>query len=98
MLKILSRSSIHIFAFTAMAKTASILLALVIGQSLAYSSVHVTTVKNLRTPLFPGAYPHRGVIQGSDGALYGTTDLTDNSPVGGTVFRINTNGTAFTLL
>jgi len=44
-----------------------------------------------------GATPQAGLIQGADGALYGTTGLggTNN---GGTVFRIGTNGSGYAVL
>jgi uncharacterized repeat protein (TIGR03803 family) len=44
-----------------------------------------------------GAYPEAGLVQGSDGALYGTTYYggTNNE---GTVFRIGTNGAGYSVL
>ncbi len=44
-----------------------------------------------------GANPAAGLVQGSDGFLYGTTVNGGNSG-NGTVFAINTNGTGFTTL
>jgi len=42
------------------------------------------------------ADPQANLIQGSDGALYGTTTGAVNA--NGTLFRINTNGTGYTVL
>jgi uncharacterized repeat protein (TIGR03803 family) len=61
----------------------------------------VQTVLHYFTGLEDGAFPDGGLIQGSDGNLYGTTAAggnTGNSPSGsGTVFEITTNGTLTTL-
>ena len=43
------------------------------------------------------AAPQRGVIRGSDGALYGVTAYGSNS-VAGAVFKINLDGSGYTLL
>lgn len=46
-----------------------------------------------------GANPAAGLIQGRDGALYGTTYAGGSGGYNnGTVFKLNTSGTAFTLL
>ena len=39
-----------------------------------------------------GAYPNAGLVQGSDGYFYGTTESGGTYTYGGTVFRISTNG------
>jgi uncharacterized repeat protein (TIGR03803 family) len=44
-----------------------------------------------------GAYPSAGLIQGTDGALYGTTS-EGGSYYGGTAFKLNTDGTGFTVI
>jgi uncharacterized repeat protein (TIGR03803 family) len=44
-----------------------------------------------------GASPRAGLVQGSDGSLYGTT-YGGGSSSNGTVFAVNTNGTRFTTL
>jgi uncharacterized repeat protein (TIGR03803 family) len=44
-----------------------------------------------------GANPYAGLIQGTDGALYGTT-LGGGAHGYGTVFKLNPNGTGFTVL
>jgi uncharacterized repeat protein (TIGR03803 family) len=49
-----------------------------------------------------GAAPYGGLVQGTDGTLYGTTSrggIEDNNVGGnGTIFKINTNGTGFAVL
>jgi len=49
------------------------------------------------TGINDGAYPYAGLIQASDGYLYGTASQGGTNKGYGTVFRISTNG-AFTLL
>ena len=44
-----------------------------------------------------GAYPQAGVVQGSDGALYGTTQRGGASG-DGTVFKVNPDGAGFATL
>jgi uncharacterized repeat protein (TIGR03803 family) len=44
-----------------------------------------------------GANPYAGLVLGSDGYLYGTTEFGGSSG-NGTVFAVNTNGTGFTTL
>src|SRR5579859_5595410 len=44
-----------------------------------------------------GANPAAGLIQGTDGGLYGTT-YQGGAGGSGTVFKVNTDGTNFTLL
>jgi uncharacterized repeat protein (TIGR03803 family) len=47
-----------------------------------------------------GAYPWGGLLQASDGIIYGTTTLSSITPPlnGGTVFRINLDGTGFAVI
>jgi uncharacterized repeat protein (TIGR03803 family) len=46
---------------------------------------------------YTGAYPYAGLLQGADGALYGTT--TSGGTYGhGTVFKLSTDGSAFAVL
>jgi len=45
-----------------------------------------------------GQRPQEGVIQGLDGALYGTTSAGGVNTNGGTVYRLTTDGTSFTVL
>ena len=53
-------------------------------------------------PLGDGAEPDAALVQGSDGALYGTTMLGDSiyyySDGYGTVFKLNTNGSGYQVL
>src|SRR5207249_1841382 len=44
-----------------------------------------------------GGYPYAGLIQGTDGALY-CTAFNGGSSGYGTVFKLNPNGTGFTIL
>jgi uncharacterized repeat protein (TIGR03803 family) len=44
-----------------------------------------------------GAYPNAGLVQGKDGALYGTT-LSGGASRAGTVFKVSTDGLSFSLL
>ena len=44
-----------------------------------------------------GAYPKAALIQGSDGALYGTTSAGGGTNSAGTIFRLTTNGVLTTL-
>ncbi|MGA2659094.1 MAG: choice-of-anchor tandem repeat GloVer-containing protein [Verrucomicrobiota bacterium] len=44
-----------------------------------------------------GQYPRAGVVQGPDGALYGTTYGGGSSNLG-TIFKINSSGTAYSVL
>ncbi len=52
---------------------------------------------NLANQATDGAAPDGELVQGSDGALYGTTELGGASG-SGTIFKINTDGTGFTIL
>jgi uncharacterized repeat protein (TIGR03803 family) len=47
-----------------------------------------------------GAYPSAGVIEGSDGLLYGTTEGGGKNPSAqwGTVFKLNRDGSGYTML
>src|SRR5262249_27356304 len=45
-----------------------------------------------------GQTPHGGVIEGSDGVLYGTTWFGGGSTNEGTVFKINKDGSGYTKL
>ena len=45
-----------------------------------------------------GSLPYTGLIQGTDGALYGTASTGGANNGNGTVFKLNTNGTGFTVL
>jgi uncharacterized repeat protein (TIGR03803 family) len=59
-----------------------------------------TVLKHFATPT-TGGLPFAGLIQGTDGALYGTTVLGGTNGLsffGGTVFRLNPDGTDFTVL
>lgn len=57
-----------------------------------YTVLHSFSSANL-----DGFRPHAEVVEGSDGALYGTTRLGGNDK-GGTVFRLSKDGSGYTLL
>lgn len=42
-------------------------------------------------------FPMGGIVQGLDGALYGTTYFGGNTMLGGTVYRLDTNGADYTV-
>jgi uncharacterized repeat protein (TIGR03803 family) len=50
------------------------------------------------TPYGDGAQPVAPLVQGSDGALYGTTEQGTGEYVFGTVFKLNTNGSGYQVL
>ncbi|HVV73960.1 MAG TPA: choice-of-anchor tandem repeat GloVer-containing protein, partial [Verrucomicrobiae bacterium] len=45
-----------------------------------------------------GAYPGAGLVIGTDGALYGTADRGGGTNDAGVVFRLNTDGSGYTVL
>jgi uncharacterized repeat protein (TIGR03803 family) len=55
-----------------------------------------TVLKNFDN-ITSGAYPYAGLMQGTDGALYGTAAY-GGSLGSGTVFRVNPDGSGFTVL
>lgn len=48
-----------------------------------------------RCDITTGAYPYGGLLEGSDGALYGTTTVGGSAGSYGTAFKINKDGTGF---
>ncbi len=72
------------------------------GGTYGYGSVFKMTASGVLTSLYgftggnDGGYPYAGVIQGSDGNLYGTT-LEFGAYGFGTAFRLTPNGTLDTL-
>ena len=82
-------------------------LGLLLGTSLtapaAHAAVQVQFLKSFGSIPDDGARPDATLVEGSDGALYGTTSaggITGQywSGGGGTVFKINTDGSGYTLL
>lgn len=63
--------------------------------SIDSTGTNFLTLRNLSSA--DGTSPWTGLIQASDGLLYGGTQL-DGSGFGGTLYRINLNGTGFTVL
>src|SRR5579864_7863515 len=77
-----------------------LVLVLTITGALANSSraqVSYQPIASFGSPLLPGEEPHSGLIQGADGALYGTTQLGGSSNAG-TVFKMNCDGSGYTVL
>lgn len=80
-----------------------VLLALIIGMGLEWvqpagAQLTFQRLKSFGIPSQSGANPFANVIQGSDGALYGTTAYGSPNAIEGTVFKMNTNGSGFTVL
>jgi len=69
-----------------------------LGTIFQFTTDGVLTTLHSFTGGNEGSAPMAGLVQGADGALYGTTaDWVQKSGTGGTIFRITTNG-AFTSL
>src|SRR5208282_4028034 len=82
-----------------------VLLALMLGLGLAWvqpagAQLTFQRIKSFGIPTQAAANPLANLIQGSDGTLYGTTTGSGTSFGGnfGTVFKLNTNGSGFTVL
>src|SRR5207247_2612055 len=56
-----------------------------------------TTLRSFSASGADGQYPQAGVIEASDGDLYGTT-YSGGSAGAGTVFKLHKDGTAYTIL
>ena len=63
----------------------------------ASAAVHLQTLKTFGESQSSGVEPYGRLIQGSDGAIYGTAPFTYTQPgfENGVVFRIATNGTGY---
>ena len=61
----------------------------------AEASGHFQRLKSFGFPDQLGTWPRTALIQGSDGAFYGTTP---SGTAGGTVFRVNSDGTGYKVL
>ena len=55
-------------------------------------------IKSFGNPEQAGFWPYAGLIQGSDGALYGTTLAGGTAAYGGTVFKMNSDGSGYLVL
>src|SRR5437870_4346369 len=62
----------------------------------APAAVHYQRLKSFGFADLSGRYPEAPLIPGSDGALYGTT-LVGGSNDAGTVFKLNKDGSGFTV-
>jgi uncharacterized repeat protein (TIGR03803 family) len=83
-----------------------VLLSVTIGPRVGYAGVHYQRLKSFGSLVDLGDHPSAPLVQGSDGALYGTTSeggaYTNRSKYGyiglGTVFRLNKDGRGYSLL
>jgi uncharacterized repeat protein (TIGR03803 family) len=57
-----------------------------------------TVLHHFKADGIDGHSPNAGLVQGNDGALYGTTEGGGEFGNSGTVFRLNTDGTGYTVL
>jgi uncharacterized repeat protein (TIGR03803 family) len=77
------------------------ILALMLGTSLAapvaFAGVHYERLRSFGVRSPDAREPHAPLIQGSDGALYGTTSVGGTGYVG-TVFRLNQDGSGYSNL
>src|SRR2546425_843462 len=63
----------------------------------AFGAAHFKSLASLGSASAAGQRPYVGVVQGSDGAFYGTT-LQGGSENMGTAFRVDRNGEGYTVL
>ena len=61
-------------------------------------STNFTLLHNFTGTGGDGASPHAGLVEGSDGTLYGTTSGGGSGIGYGTVFRLNKDGSSYTVL
>ncbi|MEQ2005442.1 MAG: choice-of-anchor tandem repeat GloVer-containing protein, partial [Limisphaerales bacterium] len=76
--------------------TAAAALALVLAPVASAATSTFTVLQNLDYSTTGGS-PSAGLVQGTDGALYGTTQQGGSGAVG-TVFKLNPDGSGFTVL
>jgi len=86
----------------ALARAACIVFFLCVAMALASPAQILTTLHSFAGYPTEGAQPYAGLVQGSDGNFYGTTNLggtNDNcNPYGcGTIFKVTPQGTLTTL-
>jgi len=62
------------------------------------SATKFVTLYRLGTNPNDGSYSHAGLVQGTNGILYGTTFVGGNYPEGGTTFTITTGGKFATMV
>jgi uncharacterized repeat protein (TIGR03803 family) len=65
--------------------------------SIEASGTNYTVLRSLSMTA-EGGYPQSGIMQASDGLLYGTTFLSQTSGGAGILFSMNLNGTGFTIV
>ena len=80
-----------------LALTAAAALALVLAPVASAAAPTFQVLKNLDNST-TGANPRAGLVQGTDGALYGTTQINGITGGTGTVFKLNPDGSGFTVL
>ena len=84
------------FGHAATGKVLKLLLAVSLQALTTQAAVHYQILRSFGFPDL-GAEPEASLIQGSDGALYGTT-YAGGKDGGGTVFRMNRDGSGHTVL
>src|SRR5437870_1905884 len=86
------------FQFWLSPTTALLLVGIGLAASVAQAAVHYQRLKSFGFPELLEQTPAAALIQGSDGALYGTTAGGGVSLNWGTVFKVNKNGSGYTTL
>src|SRR2546425_485989 len=76
---------------------AALLLLILLAVATARAAVTYQVLKSFSYAAGDGAAPYCGVIEASDGALYGTTD-SDGTYNQGTVFTLNKDGSGYRIL
>jgi uncharacterized repeat protein (TIGR03803 family) len=78
----------------------TVFLSLVAGPTIpsALGFVSYQVLVNFGTPMSPGLLPRGNLVEGSDGALYGMTTFVASGGDFGSIFKVNKDGSGFTVL